>query len=108
MSTLQTRSCANCACFARMRKDGAIVDDGSPDLLDPDTQTVCRRNIPGARQVRIDVPELRDGQPVLDKIGRPLTRPTTIFQYGYQPIPPTAVCFDGWRAIGALPGEKVV
>lgn len=95
-----TRTCANCACFAHMKPDGTIVADGAAGY-----QTVCRRNVPGARAVRVEVPRILDGKPVLDRIGRPVMEPASAFQYGYQPTPADAVCFDGWRPAGTLPGD---
>lgn len=100
MSTSDERKCANCACFGYMQPDGVIVNQADG------VQTVCRRNPPGARQVTIDVPEMRDGKPVTDRGGRPIVRAAKVFQYGYQPVPPEAVCFDGWRPVGELPGAS--
>jgi hypothetical protein len=97
MSTADKRTCANCACFAYMMPDGSIVE--SPE----NAQSVCRRNVPGARQVRIEVPRIQNGQPVI-KAGRPVLEPATVFQYGYQPTTEKAVCYDGWRPLGTLPG----
>jgi hypothetical protein len=93
------RTCANCACFARMKPDGSIVPGES------EYQTVCRRHAPGARQVTIDVPVMKDGQPVLDGRQRPRIERVAAFQFGYQPTAPELVCFDGWRPIGTPPGE---
>jgi hypothetical protein len=84
-----------------MRPDGSIVEkDPAPEL-----QTVCRRNPPGARQVHVDVPVMRDGQPIMDGKGKPRTERMLGFQYGYQPTAPELVCFDGWRPAGTKPGE---
>jgi hypothetical protein len=96
----EERTCSNCACFAHMKPDGSVVPEGGEGY-----QTVCRRNGPGARQVRMDVPKLKDGQPVLDRINRPVMESVTVFQYGWQPTFAGGVCFDGWRPLNTPPGH---
>lgn len=98
------RSCANCACFARMRQDGSIAP---PDSALADAQPICRRFPPQARQARVGVPVLdRNGQPVRDAKGGVRTEPKAVMMMGYPPVIPTAVCYDGWRPLGTLPGER--
>jgi hypothetical protein len=99
MDQQNERTCANCACFARMKPDGMIVD------TEWDSHPVCRRSPPGARQVQVDVPITKDGLPVFDPKGKPRTERVQAFQFGYQPIAPELVCFDGWRPKGTKPGE---
>lgn len=96
----QTRSCANCACFARMLPDGtmtASTDKGQP---------VCRRNTPGGRYVNADVPVFdAKGNPIMDAKGHPRLERRQVLQIGYPAVTPEAVCWDGWRPIEARPGE---
>jgi hypothetical protein len=94
------RTCANCACFARVKPDGKIVED------DPEAQTVCRRSPPGARQVSVDVPVLNNGRPVMDAKGAPRVQRMLAYQFGFQPTAPELLCYDGWRPLGTLPGDN--
>jgi hypothetical protein len=105
------RTCANCACFAYMLPDGSVLDSSeqpAPDALAP-PGTVCRRSTPGAQQRRMDVPvhDPQNGSPVLDRQGRQRMESRLVMQIGYPFTLPTAVCFDGWRPLGTLPGERI-
>lgn len=95
------RTCANCACFGRMDGNGAMVDTPA------DSIPVCRRNTPGARQQRVEVPVLdpTTKAPVVDR-GRPRMMAQQALVIGYPATAPDAVCFDGWRPAGTLPGER--
>ena len=99
MKATDRRTCGNCACFARMKPDGSITDDET-------AQPVCRRTPPGGRLARVEMPVLKDGQPVLDRFDRPRMEAREVLQIGYSPTDPTAVCFDGWRPSGTLPGSR--
>jgi hypothetical protein len=100
-ATHAPRQCSNCACFARMLPDGKVVpDDGGNDGM-----LVCRRDTPASRLANVEVPVLKDGHAVIDR-GRPRLERTQVVQIGYKPITPDAVCFDGWRPVGTLPGEN--
>ncbi len=93
------RTCVNCACFGRMAPDGSMTNSHS------DTVPVCRRNPPGARQQRVEVPVLQDGHPVMDR-GRPRMTAQQAIVIGYPATAPEATCFDGWRPPGTLPGVR--
>lgn len=102
--TDQPRSCANCACFAHMLPDGTIL---APDSTRQDAQTVCRRNPPGGRWTRVDVPVYdAQGEPVMRRPGVPRLEPKQVLEIGYPPAVHGGVCFDGWRPLGTRPGEN--
>jgi hypothetical protein len=72
---------------------------------------VCRRNEPGAQRARAQVPTTylssKTGKMEIAKDPRTgETRYTEqdIMQIGHRPTGPEAVCFDGWRKLGTLPG----
>ncbi len=96
-----TRSCANCACFGRMASDGSMVE------TETDSTPVCRRNPPGASRQRVEVPQLNPvtKEPIVDR-GRPRMVATQVIVIGYPATAPQAVCFDGWRPLGTLPGVR--
>lgn len=101
----QPRTCATCACFTAMTPEGELLDT---DAAPPDVQRVCRRNTPGARMVRAEVPvfDPKTGAPVMRRPGEQRTETRQIMQIGYAPAVSTGVCFDGWRPLGTLPGEN--
>jgi hypothetical protein len=95
------RICANCACFARMGADGALVQTES------DSTPICRRDPPQANQRAIDVPVLDAlGRPVLDKRNSPQLRREMQLVIVFRPTAPQATCFDGWRPAATLPGSR--
>jgi hypothetical protein len=95
------RTCANCACFGRMGSDGSMVE------TEADSTPVCRRNPPGAREQRVEVPYIdpATNAPVMDR-GRTRMVAQKVLVIGYPATVPAAVCFDGWRPPGTLPGVK--
>jgi hypothetical protein len=99
----ELRICANCACFSAMTEKGEIIDPAS----NSEAMRVCRRNPPGGRMVRVEAPvhDPKTGAPVIDR-GRPRLQAKQVLQIGYQPTIETASCFDGWRPLGTLPGER--
>lgn len=99
----ELRNCSNCACFAGMLEDGTVVDPAA----NPDVMRVCRRNPPGGRMVRVEVPvhDPKTGAPVIDR-GKPRLQAKQVLQIGYQPTVEYGVCFDGWRPVGTLPGVR--
>lgn len=96
-----TRTCRNCACFARQKPDGTIMP---PD--DEEYMGICRRMTPGGRFARVELPVLKDGEPVLNRAGKPQLEVRNVLQIGYPPVIPEAVCFDGWRPEGTEPGAR--
>lgn len=95
------RTCANCACFAGMLEDGNIVDITAR----PEAMRVCRRNPPGARYQRVEVPVMHNGAAVVIK-GVPRMEAKQVLQIGFPPTIETATCWDGWRPAGTLPGVR--
>jgi hypothetical protein len=99
----EPRCCANCACFAAMLADGTVLE---ADQAAPEIQRVCRKNPPGGRMVRMEVPVFEKGAPVLRRPGGPQrTEMREVLQIGYPPAVATGVCFDGWRPLGTRPGQ---
>lgn len=95
------RTCANCACFARMGADGALVDTES------NSTPICRRNPPLSHQQPVEVPVLDAlGRPALDKRQMPQVRREMRLVIGFTPTAPQATCFDGWRPADTLPGAR--
>lgn len=96
------RLCANCACFARMGGDGALVETES------DSTPICRRDPPQANQQAVDVPvlDVTTGRPVLDRRGSPQVRREMRLLIVFRPTAAQATCFDGWRPAGTLPGAR--
>lgn len=90
------RNCANCACHH--------VQENKINKLE--TQSFCRRDTPTAAQMRGERPRVRDGKPDIDKHGRPIMENVMEVIYLYKPTMPDLTCFDGWRPIGTLPGER--
>jgi hypothetical protein len=92
--------CGNCACFARIS-----IESGTVLARDDETgMPVCRRQTPGGRFVRAEVPVIHDGKPVIDR-GKPRLEAKQVLQVGYPPVLPDWVCWDGWRPQGTRPGE---
>lgn len=98
-------SCATCACFARVLPDGVLAAAEA----DQEAIPVCRRNPPVARWTRIEVPVRgADGQAVINARGKPQMEAQQVLTVGYPPMPPGAICWDGWRPLGTPPGQRPV
>jgi hypothetical protein len=93
----QERICANCACHSMQT-----------NLLNPtESQMFCRRDPPMAQRMRIKVPVIRDGKPVMMRDSKtPLMTEEDQVHYMFRPTLATLVCFDGWRAEGTEPGQR--
>jgi hypothetical protein len=91
------RTCANCACHSMQT-----------NLLNPaESQMFCRRDPPMAQRMRIKVPVIRDGKPVMMRDNKtPLMTEEDQVHYMFRPTLATLVCFDGWRAEGTEPGQR--
>lgn len=91
------RSCANCACH--------IVQENSMNKMEK--QSFCRRNPPNAAKMRGERPQMILGQARMAKDGKtPIMEPYDVILYLYVPVMPDLVCFDGWRPVDTLPGER--
>lgn len=99
------RSCANCACAARMTRTGQYL---AMAAVDPESFVVCRRNMPQASEVRGRNPRLdpRTGEPMRNSQGQQVYDAVVGVQIGYPATLPEAICFDGWRPAGTLPGVR--
>ena len=96
--TKEDRNCANCACSFTQVSNVAGVDH----------QLFCRRDPVQAAKIRTTVPAVNSkGEPLFLRDGKTL-RTQEVEQLGflYRPVIATTVCFDGWRPLGTLPGDK--
>lgn len=93
------RKCSTCACFITAPVPG-----------ESRLQGMCRRFAPTAQRVRISVPVMKDGKPVMQKFDptKPLTQEVTQLGYLYELTEADLVCFDGWRPLGSKPGNAAV
>jgi hypothetical protein len=92
------RTCSNCAC--------CIVQQNAQNPMEK--QSFCQRDTPMFTRIRVERPRMRDGQPVIDRTGKPILEMGEEGIYLYKPTLPTLVCFDGWRPLGTLPGDDPV
>lgn len=91
------RTCASCACH--------LVQENQLNKLEK--QSFCRRDTPQAAKLRSERPQMINGQPRMMKDGK--THIMETFDsviYLYKPTMPELVCFDGWRPLDTLPGER--
>jgi hypothetical protein len=93
------RTCATCAC-------SDVQKDQTNPLV---SQMFCRRDPPMAQQMRVELPVIRDGKPVMQKNDptKPLTTAGVQMAYMYKPTLANLTCFDGWRPMGAEPGRAM-
>jgi|ERR1700678_83690 len=93
----EPRTCLNCAC--RMQAPSVENTTGM--------QSFCRRNTPGSQMVSVEIPRLdRNRNAIIGKDGKPIMEIGKARAYGYPPTEDSMVCFDGWRPVGTLPGDK--
>lgn len=93
---IKSRSCANCACHeVKTLAPGAV------------SQSFCRRDTPMAARMRFQEQMFGpDKMPLFLKDGKTLRMQEVERDvYLHKPTEPSLVCFDGWRALGTLPGE---
>lgn len=93
---LKGRSCANCACY---------FESANPNNP-KEVQGFCRRAPAEMAELRMQE-ERRDlkGNVVI-KDGQPVMQPVKVIAYVFKTTTATGICFDGWRALGTLPGER--
>lgn len=98
-----TRTCANCACH---------ILQSNPMIPGSPPTSACMLNMPMLLQGEGQQPMLDKNQkPVMMKdknTGLDVVRMEKIVKqfFIYPPTQPELVCFDGWRPIGTLPGDK--
>lgn len=99
------RTCANCGCAARMNRKGQYLTLAAAD---PESFVVCRRNMPQASEVPQRIPRIdpATGEPKRNGEGQQLFDVVKAVQVGYPATLPEAVCYDGWRPEGTLPGVR--
>jgi len=71
-------------------------------------QAFCRRDPVNAQRVRTEVPRMkRDGTgPVMGRDNKPIMENGEAWAFLYRPTLASLTCFDGWRPLGTLPGDK--
>lgn len=90
------RTCATCAC--------SKIE--SVPTRPNEKQMFCRRNSAFAAEMRVEVPRIgRDGKPVI-RDGKPVMEAGKANMFLYPPTDARLTCFDGWRPIGTLPGDR--
>jgi hypothetical protein len=95
---LKGRDCGTCACYFEQ------ANPENPVMV----QGFCRRVPAEMQQMRV-LEERRDLQGnVVMRDGKPIMQPTTAIGYLFKPTKKDGTCFDGWRALGTLPGERPI
>jgi hypothetical protein len=91
------RSCATCACHTVR-----------PHPFNPvESVHICRRNQANLAQAQGEIPRMdAKGLPVMGKDGKPIMERVNKQIYVYAATAPDSVCFDGWRPLDTLPGDK--
>lgn len=95
---LKGRECRTCACYFEQ------ANAENPTQI----QGFCRRLPADMAKVRMMEPRkdlkgnfvMRDGAPVM--------QPTEVVGYIFKPTRREGTCFDGWRPIDTLPGERPI
>lgn len=91
------RNCETCAC--------SFI--GKHPQLFGQEQMFCRRNPPLHARVRVQRPRLGlDKKIMAGRDGKPIMETAEEDMYLYVPTTKTMVCFDGWRPVSTLPGDK--
>ena len=91
------RTCATCACFF------AQINPLNPQQL----QGFCRRTVAKPYQARVQQPQVLNGEPRIDKrTGQPILETVQVHGMMYDLTDAHGSCFDGWRPLGTLPGER--
>ena len=93
---LKGRECANCACYFE------ATHAEHPDQY----QGFCRRHPGQLTQSRVQVPRLdKENKPVM-KNGLPVMNNEVAIGFLYAVTQRQGTCFEGYRPIGTLPGER--
>ena len=93
------RTCATCAC-SKIQKH--------PQLANVE-QIFCRRDPINAAKVRVERAMInsKTKEPMFERDGKtPRTEIVEELGYMHRPVIATETCFDGWRPLGTLPGDK--
>ncbi len=91
------RTCGNCACLYEMSNPQNPLQKGY----------FCRLNPAQHKKMRIEAPRLdKDGNPVKGRNDQIIMQPAEVDAFLWPPTVPTLTCFDGWRPVGTLPGER--
>ncbi len=97
--TTEIRNCANCAC--------SLEKENSLNKMEK--QLFCRRNVAQAVPFRAERPRILNGEVMIDKrTNKPQVESFQDVAYMHAPTAPELVCYDGWRPIGTLPGDKSI
>jgi hypothetical protein len=98
--SLKGRDCGHCACY---------FEQSNPQ--DPkQSQGFCRR-LPADLMVIKSLEERLDhqtGKAVIGRDGKPVMQPANVTGYLFKTTKREGTCFDGWRPLGTLPGERQI
>ena len=95
---LDGRDCGACACyFEQANPENPSQSQGFCRRAPADMQSM--RGMEPRRDLKGNV-VMRDGQPVM--------QPTQIIGYLFKTTRREGTCFDGWRPLGTLPGERQI
>ena len=95
---LKGRVCGSCACYFEQANPANPME----------VQGFCRRVPAEMQQMRV-LEERRDPKGnVVMRDGQPILQPTTAIGYVFKTTKKDGTCFDGWRALGTLPGERPI
>lgn len=93
------RKCENCAAYYTI-----------PHPQNPlERQSFCSKEPPVSQVVRVEVPRLDpQGKPMMQRLApdKPAVDQVEGVAFAHRPTQPNLVCFDGWRPLAALPGER--
>lgn len=98
MNERADRTCATCACSLTQ------TNPNNP----AHSQMFCRLNPPKHARGIVEIPRVKNGQPVIGKDGQPVMEKMEQDFYIYEPTMPAMVCFSGWRPMGSEPGRHDV
>jgi hypothetical protein len=97
-ASLEGRDCGRCACY---------FEQANPENT-LQSQGFCRRQPADMQQMRGMEPRKDLQGNIIWKDGKQVMQPTTIIGYLFKPTKRDGTCFEGWRPIGALPGERSI
>jgi len=98
VQALKGRECRTCACYFEQANTENLTQ----------IQGFCRRLPAELAEVRM-MEQRRDLQGrVVMKDGHPVMQPGKVTGFLYKPTRPEGTCYDGWRPVDTLPGERSI
>ncbi len=95
---LKGRECRTCACYFEQ------PNSENPTLI----QGFCRRAPAEMAKVRLMEKRTDRQGNVVMRDGQPVMQPNEVTGYLFKPTRPEGTCFDGWRSLQTLPGERSI